>query len=213
MNGGRTRVKFCGCTSPEDAAVASALGVDAIGMIFAPSPREVGVEDARAIARRLAPFVTPVGVFVDPTADQVARVRDAVPGVVVQLSGEESPEFVDALGGATIKAIHIDPSGEPLAAIRERVAAYPHSLLLFDTRDNSLAGGTGRPFIWTAIEAIAQERPVLIAGGLTVQNVGACIRAVRPYAVDVRSGIETNGAKDATKMMAFISAVHGADAA
>jgi phosphoribosylanthranilate isomerase len=213
VNGGRTRVKFCGCTSPEDAAVAVALGVDAIGMIFAPSPRQVTINDARSIAQRLAPFVTPVGVFVDPSPDDVSAARAAVPGLVVQLSGDESPAFVKSLGGATIKAIHLDPTGEPIAAIRERANAYPQSLLLFDTRTDGLAGGSGRTFAWNAIEQIAAERPVLIAGGLTAQNVGACIRAVRPYAVDVRSGIETNGAKDATKMIAFLAAVAQSDAA
>lgn len=206
----RTRVKFCGCTSPEDAAMAAVVGADAIGLIFAPSPRRVSFEDAASIVRDLPPLVTRVGVFVDPTLDDVARARAAVPGLLVQLSGSETPESALELG-ASFKAIHVAPEGELFEELRARAAAYPGALPLFDTRIAGLAGGTGVAFDWTTLAKLAQLRPIVVAGGLTPQNVGECVRAVRPYTVDVRSGVETDGRKDRAKMEAFIAAVREQD--
>ncbi|HVS47102.1 MAG TPA: phosphoribosylanthranilate isomerase [Verrucomicrobiae bacterium] len=206
----RTRIKFCGCTSPEDALAAVEAGVDAIGMIFADSPRRISPQTARAIARELPPFVTPVGVFVFPTRAEVERAREAVPNLLLQLSGNESPEQAAVLG-ASIKAIHVRAEGEPLDELRRRTDEYSTMMPLFDTQVDGRAGGTGVPFAWRALEGLARERPIVVAGGLTAANVGGCIRIVRPYAVDVRSGIETDGHKDRAKMRAFVTAVRERD--
>jgi phosphoribosylanthranilate isomerase len=206
----RTRIKFCGCTSPDDAALAVAAGVDAIGMIFAESPRRISAKTAVEISRELPPFVTPVGVFVFPTRDEIERVRQVVPNLLVQLSGNESSEQ-SAVLGASIKAIHVRAEGESLDELRKRTNEYAGIVPLFDTKVDGRAGGTGVPFAWRALEGLARERPIVVAGGLTAENVGGCIRIVRPYAVDVRSGIETAGRKDRAKMRAFVLAVREAD--
>ncbi|HEY5257263.1 MAG TPA: phosphoribosylanthranilate isomerase [Candidatus Baltobacteraceae bacterium] len=206
----RTRIKFCGCASPEDALAAVTAGVDAIGMIFAESPRRISTNTAQEIASVLPPFVTPVGVFVFPTRAQIERAREAVPNLVVQLSGDESAEQAATLGGV-IKAIRVRAEGEPLDELRRRVAEYGAMVPLFDTRVEGRPGGTGVPFAWRTLEGLALERPIVVAGGLTPLNVADCIRIVRPYAVDVRSGIETAGRKDLAKMRAFVAAVRETD--
>lgn len=209
----RTRVKFCGCTSWEDVRLAIETGADAVGLIFAESPRRIGVDAVAAIADRLPPFVTPVGVFVDPAPEEIARARGIVPDLVVQLSGDEDPEFVASVGGTVIKAIHVDPSRAQAEDLQRAAARFPQAIAMFDTSVAGLAGGTGATFPWDAVAAIAAARPVLVAGGLTPGNVGGCVATVRPFGVDVRSGIETGGRKDPAKMRAFVRAVRDADAA
>jgi phosphoribosylanthranilate isomerase len=186
-------------------------GADAVGMIFAESPRRITWDAAREIAGRIPSQITPVAVFVNPTFDEVRAVRKLFPQALVQLSGDEIPGFAASIGGTVIKAIHIgDESPREMERICDR---YAPALVLFDTKVAGRYGGTGITFDWRNVATLAQWRPVMIAGGLTPENVGACVRAVRPFGVDVRSGIETSGRKDARKMHDFVRAVRESDAA
>ena len=208
----RTRIKFCGCTDLHDVMLAIETGADAIGMIFAPSPRRITESAARHIAENLPPFITPVGVFVNPTHDQIGRARDIFPDLVVQLHGDESPSFVSSLDGKIIKTIHVPPDASDTDAIELLANQHPRAILMFDTAIDGQRGGTGVSFPWRAIAPIARERQVIVSGGLRSENVPACVRTVRPFGVDVRSGIETDGRKDAMKMRAFVQAVKDSDA-
>ena len=210
----RTRVKFCGCIEPRDGALAAECGADAIGLIFAASARQISVQAAAAIAAELPPFVTPVGVFVDPSEDDIRRVQEAVPKMVIQLHGNEPPAFAGALRSAgTIKTIQVPHDASDPEALCADAKRYAGMTLLFDTSVRGNSGGTGVAFDWRAIAPIARERRIIVSGGLTPENVSECVRAVRPFGVDVRSGIESGGRKDAVKMRAFIEAVREADAA
>lgn len=188
-------------------------GADAIGMIFAPSPRRIAESAARHIAEHLPPFITPVGVFVDPTREQIARAREIFPDLVIQLHGHESPSFVSSLDGKVIKAIHVSPDAADPGAIEREANQHPRAILLLDTAVNGKLGGTGVTFPWRTISQLARERQIIVGGGLTPENVPECVRSVRPFGVDVRSGIETDGRKDAMKMRAFVKAVKDCDAA
>lgn len=208
---GRTWIKFCGCRTWSDVASAIEAGADAVGLIFAASPRRVQWDDAREIARRLPEEMAPVGVFVDPSLEDVDAVRELFPRMSVQLSGNESAEFVRRYGERAIKAIRVGGAQDP-ADIAAACRSYGEALILFDTQDGDLAGGTGRTFPWQSVAPIGRERRVVVAGGLTPLNVGNCVRAVRPFGVDVRSGIESGDCKDPQKMAAFVRAVREADA-
>ncbi|HEY1977265.1 MAG TPA: phosphoribosylanthranilate isomerase [Candidatus Baltobacteraceae bacterium] len=209
---GRTWIKFCGCRTWADVSSAIEAGADAVGLIFASSPRRVGWDDARDIARRLpADDVEPVGVFVDPSAEEINAARMLFPRMSIQLSGNETAEFVHRYGERAIKAIHINGKQDP-GDIADACRLYWQALILFDTRYGDLVGGTGRTFAWETVAPIGRERAVVVAGGLTPENVGDCIRALRPFGVDVRTGIETNDQKDPEKMAAFVRAVREADA-
>ncbi len=188
-------------------------GADAIGMIFAPSPRRITESAAKHIAERLPPFITPVGVFVDPTRDEIARARTIFPDLVVQLHGDEPPSFVSSLDGKVIKTIHVDPQTSDSQSLERAANQHPRAILLFDTGVQSRQGGTGIPFPWKLVTAIARARQIIVGGGLTAQNVSECVRALRPFGVDVRSGIETDHRKDPAKMRAFAQAVKDTDAA
>jgi len=202
-----TWIKFCGCTAWSDVELAIEARADAFGMIFAPSPCQISLDAARDIAQRLPPSIEPVAVFVNPARHEVQVVRDLFPRALLQFSGNESPEFVADYGERAIKAIHAD---KPASGIAEAAGSFPYALLLLDTRHGELAGGTGKVFAWESAVAIAQARRVIVAGGLTPQNVAACIRSVRPFGVDVRSGIETGDRKDLAKMRDFVAAVRAA---
>jgi phosphoribosylanthranilate isomerase len=206
-----TRIKFCGCKSYEDVVLALGAGADAFGMIFAPSPQRISWEEAERIAERLEGEITPVAVFVDPTRDEIRRVRELFPECAIQLSGNETPAFTKSISGTVIKALHV---GDQTPSEMDRVCdRYAPALPLFDTKAAGKFGGTGTSFDWQNIARLARWRPVFVAGGLTPQNVGTCVRIVRPFAVDVRSGIETKGRKDPAKMRTFVQAVRRHDAA
>jgi phosphoribosylanthranilate isomerase len=205
-----TRVKFCGCTSAADVEMAVRAGADAFGMIFAPSARRIAWPDARAIAA-LRPAIRPFGVFVDPSPDEIEAVRGLFPELAVQLSGEEPPEFAQALSGTVVKAIHVS-NGATESELEARCERYASALVMFDTKIAGRRGGTGVRFDWSSIARIAARRPVVVAGGLTPENVGECVRSVHPAWVDVRSGIETGGVKDEDKMKRFVAAVKASDA-
>jgi phosphoribosylanthranilate isomerase len=208
---GRTWIKFCGCRTWSDVESAIDAGADAVGLIFASSPRRIKWDDAREIARRMPEGIEPVGVFVDPSPEDINAVRMLFPRMSVQLSGNETAEFVHRYGERAIKAIHVDGNQDP-GDIADACRLYWQALILFDTQYGDLVGGTGRTFPWQTVAPIGRERAVVVAGGLTPQNVGDCIRAVRPFGVDVRSGIETDDRKDPKKMAAFVRAVREADA-
>ncbi len=207
--GRRTRVKICGITSVADVALALDAGADAIGVIVAPSPRRVPLERVADIGAAVPPFMVKIGVVVDPQPAEARALRAL--GFVLQFSGDEPPDLCENLsrGAGYVKAFHVDAvAGE---ANFERVEAYRHGTPMFDTRVDGKAGGTGIPFLWRIVESVAKHRPVVVSGGLTPGNVGACVRAVHPYAVDVRSGVETGDAKDLQKIRAFVRAVREAD--
>jgi phosphoribosylanthranilate isomerase len=207
-----TRIKFCGCTSWADVELAIDAGADAAGMIFAPSPRRIDWGAAEDIGTRIGTSILPVGVFVNPSMEDIERVRALFPEMAVQLSGDETPEFARAIGGTVFKAIHVNSNDTPreLEAVCDR---YTGVWPMFDSASAGLFGGTGRTFDWRAIAKLARSRAVIVAGGLTPENVGSCIRMVRPAWVDVRSGIETFEQKDAQKMKRFVAAVRENDAA
>lgn len=181
-------------------------------MIFAPSPRRIAWSDARAIAEQIDAAILPVGVFVNPSYEDVAQARALFPELVVQLSGEEPPDFAREIGGNVIKAIHVDTAATS-DELEARCNRYAGALVLFDTKLAGAYGGTGERFDWSKIARIARTRDVVVAGGLDPENVGACVRDVRPAWVDVRSGIETAGRKDEEKMIRFVAAVRENDEA
>ena len=205
----RTRIKICGITNAADAALAVAVGADAVGVIFAASPRQVTVEQAAAALSEVPPPVARVGVFVDPSAEEVARAVEVCGLTAVQLSGHESPEVCDSVSVPVLKALHIGTnfcllSGEPY---RGHAAA-----LLLDTLVPGKAGGTSQAFDWQTLGVLPGWAPSFIAGGLNPDNVAACIAVLRPFAVDVSSGVEASpGIKDPDKIIAFCAAVRDAD--
>ncbi|HZZ66435.1 MAG TPA: phosphoribosylanthranilate isomerase [Candidatus Baltobacteraceae bacterium] len=209
----RTRIKFCGCAGVADAMLAVETGADAIGMIFAPSPRRITESAAKYIAEQLPPFITPVGVFVDPSLEDIARARAIFPDLVIQLHGRETPAFVSSLDGKVIKALRVDPDESEANKLEQRSNEHPRAILLFDTSVGGQSGGTGRTFPWKIVAPIAKGRQIIVGGGLTPENVKTCVRAVRPFGVDVRSGIETDNKKDREKMRRFVLAVKEGDAA
>jgi len=204
----RTFVKICGITCLEDARLAVAAGADALGFVFhPPSPRAVAVDAAAAIVAALGPFVTSVALFVDADPQRVGAVLAATGIRLAQFHGSESPDYCAAFGRPYIKAIRMAPDLDPTAAAQR----YPDAAAwLFDAWNPALAGGTGTAFDWSRLPA-APARPLILAGGLTAANVGEAIRRVRPYAVDVSSGVEsTPGRKDPERLRAFLAAVRAA---
>ena len=199
-----TRVKICGITSSEDALAAVAAGADALGFVFyAKSPRAVSPEQATTIIRSLPPFVTTVGLFVN--ADRATiKATVATCGLdVIQLHGDESPQDCCFSGCRVIKALRIKDS-----ASLERAADYEVSGLLLDAWSDRVYGGSGEVFDWQLLKNFASHHPVILAGGLIPENVAEAIRQVRPYAVDVSSGVEmAPGRKDKIKMAEFIRQV------
>ncbi len=213
----RTRIKFCGCTSADDALLALRCGADAIGVIFAEeSPRRVSMEIARDIAMHVPAFTTLVGVFVDAPSGLIDEAR--LSGYLPQFSGHESASEAEAFAeGPYIKTCRpSSAAGQATYADRAAFEAfarpYEHATWMFETHVPGRSGGTGQTFPWEVARALAGDRPIIISGGLTPENVGDCVRRVRPYAVDVRSGIESGGVKDPEKMRAFVRAVMEADA-
>jgi len=207
------RVKICGITNVEDAFVAVEAGADALGFNFyRKSPRYIEPERARAIIERLPPFVTPVGVFVnEDDLDAMARIIVEARLAVVQLHGDESPALCQRVAQRwrVIKAVRVGPDFHP-----HELAMYPAHAILLDAARAGAYGGTGERFDWTIARRAKSFVPVLIlAGGLSPENVAEAIRWVRPYAVDVCTGVEAcPGKKDVERMRAFIAAAKAAGA-
>ncbi|ADH85157.1 phosphoribosylanthranilate isomerase [Desulfurivibrio alkaliphilus] len=207
---GRTRIKVCGMTEPVRAREAVAAGVDALGFIFAPqSPRLVLPEQAREIIATLPPFVDAVGVFVNEEVEVVREIAQYCGLTMLQLHGDEEPEFCRAMPLRVIKAIRVGEHSLPadLSPYRGCVSAF-----LLDTYQQGVAGGTGQSFDWQLVARLAPPAPVVLAGGLTPDNVGEAIARVRPFAVDFNSGLETApGLKDSRLLRRAVAAVGLAD--
>ena len=209
-----TRVKICGITRIEDGLAAARLGADAIGLVFyPPSPRYVETAQAAAIASALPPFVSTVGLFVNPAAEQVETVLKDLRLDLIQFHGDETPEFCAGFGVPWLKAVRVKAGLDLVQyAIRYRQAKG----LLLDAYVEGVAGGTGQSFDWKLIPADL-PLPVILSGGLEPANVAEAIRQVKPWAVDVSSGVEASkgintlkGIKDVAKIAAFMEGVRSA---
>ncbi|WP_405118490.1 phosphoribosylanthranilate isomerase [Pseudomonas leptonychotis] len=202
------RSKICGITRVEDALAAVEAGADAIGLVFyAKSPRAVTVQQARSIINAMPPFVTTVGLFVDASRCELGEILDAVSLDLLQFHGDESPESCEGYHRPYIKALRVKP-GDDIAA---QVALYKNaSGVLLDTYVPGIPGGTGEAFDWELVPE-GLSKPIILAGGLTAENVAQAVARVRPYAVDVSGGVEAaKGIKDAQKIRAFMQAVRAA---
>ena len=204
----RTRIKICGITRPGDARAAADAGADAIGLVFyPPSPRFLSVERAVEIRDALPPFVQAVALFVNPDAAQVAQVLGRVKPAMLQFHGEETPEFCAQFGLPYVKAARVRQGLDLLEYLRPFTSA---AAWLLDSFVEAY-GGVGERFDWSLVPRNL-ERPLIVSGGLEVGNVGEAVRKIRPWGVDVSSGVESaKGIKDAAKIAAFISEVRNAD--
>ena len=202
-----TRVKVCGITRVDDALLAVELGAAAIGFVFWPgSPRAIDPARARVIAAALPPLVARIGVFVDQPVDDVRRVADDVELTAVQLHGSESMEYVRAMMQPVIKAVPVIRAFTP-----ETVDAFPEEItVLLDAHDPIRRGGTGQTIDWSIAASAAARRPVFLSGGLNPANIREAVAQVKPYGVDLSSGVESAaGIKDPVKLRALFGALHG----
>jgi len=208
-----TRVKVCGITRPEDAELAASLGAWAVGFNFwEHSKRRCDPAVAAGIARALRRRVEPIGVFVNPTLDEVVRLAEGVGLTHVQLHGDEGPAFCTAVaertGARVIKALRVASGADIRSASR-----FHTDFHLLDAYSPESPGGTGESFDWELARKHSSGPPVVLSGGLTAENVGTAIEVARPFAVDVASGTEAApGRKDPAKLEAFMRAVEAADA-
>lgn len=202
----RTRVKICGLTRAEDVMTACALGADAIGLVFyPPSPRAVTVEQARLILKDVPPFVTVTALFVNPTVAEVQAVLTHIPAIsLLQFHGDESPAFCRQFGRAYIKAIPMRDEVD----LAQQASVYDDALgLLVDTYKPGVPGGSGESFDWHCLPQ-SLSKPLILAGGLTPDNVSDAIKQVAPYAVDVSGGVEASkGIKAPCQIQAFMRSV------
>ncbi len=198
-----TRIKICGITNVADALAACEHGADAIGFVFARSPRQISPERAREIIRTLPPFITTVGVFVDEPEVRVREIARFCALDAVQLHGNESPDYVAGLSVPAIKSFRVKDN-----SIIDRIHQFNLKWFLLDTYVPDTAGGSGRTFDWAIAADAARTGQMILAGGLTADNVATALSAVRPYAVDVSSGVElAPGKKDHDKIQQFIHEV------
>jgi len=207
----KTFVKICGITSLEDALACADAGADALGFNFWPqSKRYIAVEEAAKIARRVPPNIRTIGVFVNPTLDEVARAVEDESLTMVQLHGDEGPSFCAEVarrtGAKVIKAAPVRGQADIRA-----LEAFHTDFHLLDTHRSGSFGGTGETFDWELVRLRRTSVPLILSGGLTPENVGAAIAATQPFAVDVASGTEaSHGVKDPEKLRAFAAAVERA---
>ena len=225
-----TFVKICSVREVEHAVWAREAGADEIGMIFADAPRRIEIKAARAVRRELGPRVEIlesrtetlererraanqpllVGVFARQSVDEIQRVLDQVDLDIVQLSGGEHPALVQRIPRAVVRAIHV-ADGMKAADVLREIDRAPNAVAMLDAKSKQ-GGGMGERIDWSIAAAVAAEHPLVLAGGLNPENVGDAVRAVRPWAVDVSSGVETDGTKDREKIRAFIAAANSEDA-
>ncbi|MCX4164093.1 MULTISPECIES: phosphoribosylanthranilate isomerase [Paraburkholderia] len=214
----RTRIKLCGLSTPANVAHAIDLGADAIGLVFyPPSPRSVSVVQALDMTREIPPFLSVVGLFVNASPDWITEVTSNVPLTLLQFHGDETPVQCESLASVAglpwLRALRVAADTQPADLVESALNYSAASGLLLDTHVEGYGGG-GKVFDWSLIPAELARRAVL-SGGLSAQNVSDAIHRVRPYAVDVSSGIEVAGArgvKDHALMAAFVRAVRDADA-
>lgn len=194
------KVKICGITNLEDALAAVEAGADALGFVFfEKSPRAITPEQAAAIIRRLPPFVQVVGLFVNEQVAVINKIADQCGLDIVQLHGEETPEFCTGVKRRIIKAFRVRDQSS-----LDQIGEYDVAACLLDTWCPTAHGGTGKTFNWEIAAAAAASRCIILAGGLTPENVAEAVKAVRPYGVDVSSGVESApGCKDRRKMFEF----------
>ncbi|MFF7861253.1 MULTISPECIES: phosphoribosylanthranilate isomerase [unclassified Pseudomonas] len=199
------RSKICGITRIEDALAAAEAGADAIGFVFyAKSPRAVDVRQAREIIAELPPFVTTVGLFVNASRCELNEILEVVPLDLLQFHGDETPQDCEGYHRPWIKALRVRPGDDLEAACQQYAGARG---ILLDTYVAGVPGGTGEAFDWSLVPE-RLSKPIILAGGLSADNVGQAIAQVRPYAVDVSGGVEqAKGIKDAAKIEAFMRAV------
>lgn len=207
----RTRIKICGLREPQHARIAAEAGADAVGLVFhGPSPRCVDLEQARRVAEVLPPYVMAVGLFVDAPEDEIRRVLASLRLDLLQFQGEEPPEFCERFGVPYVRAVRMSP-GTDLIEYAHRFSRA--KALLLDAHVPGTPGGTGTMFDWGRIPRDV-AKPLILSGGLTIDNVGRAVREVRPWAVDVSSGVEASrGTKDPGKIVEFIRSVRSEDAA
>ena len=205
----RTRVKICGFTQVKDAVAAAKLGVDAIGLVFyPPSPRHVSIEQAKEIVSALPAFVTVVALFVDEQEFQIREVLNHVSIDCIQFHGDESVAECRVYNKPYMKAIRMKPGLDVMEMARQYNDA---AALLLDAYHPGIKGGSGSQFDWDLIPELC-PLPVILAGGLQVDNVRQAIQSVKPYALDVSSGVEAEkGVKDVAKMTAFIQQINEGD--
>ena len=219
-------VKICGLREIAHVDVAVASGADLIGAVFAESPRRVSLEQARAIRARLGPRIPIlnaeasavtaarkaagrpllVGVFADQAPEAINRIAVGADLDLVQLSGGEHPALASRLNRPVLRVLHVGPEDSPERLLAE-AQRLPPTITLLDTQDASRRGGSGRSFDWSIAAAVAAQRPLMLAGGLRPESVAMAVAQVRPWAVDVSSGVEREGRKDSAKIAAFIKAV------
>ncbi|KFN44751.1 phosphoribosylanthranilate isomerase [Arenimonas oryziterrae] len=205
----RTRIKFCGLTRPGDVRLAVELGVDALGFVFAPgSPRRLSLAQLPGLRAAVPPLVDVVALFMDAGGSEVLEVVRTLRPTLLQFHGGENDAFCRSFGLPYLKTLPMGPGSEDPLAARKR---YPSaSAFLLDGHGPGQSGGRGESFDWTLAPDLG--RPMFLAGGLNLGNVGLAIRQVRPYAVDVSSGIESSpGLKDGEKMQQFVDEVRRAD--
>jgi phosphoribosylanthranilate isomerase len=200
------RVKICGITRAQDAVAAVRAGADAIGLVFAKSPRQISPETAKEIISKIPPFVTPVGLFVNESPERIREIALSCGFRVVQLHGDEPPHYLAELRGfKVIKAFRIEKP-QDLGAL----GAYKADAYLLDAFSPQRRGGTGRTFDWKIALEAKEIGPIILAGGLKPENVARAVSLVEPYGVDVSSGVESApGVKDAALVEEFIRAAKG----
>lgn len=204
----RTRIKVCGITRIQDAQAAARLGVDALGFVFyRKSPRYIEPQQAAEIIRSMPPFVSAIGLFVNPAQTEINSTLAACPLDVIQLHGNESPEFCQAQGRRVIKAVAVSAQED-----LKQAAQYHCPVLLDAKAPPGVYGGAGETFDWSLLQHFSHDYPLILAGGLNSENVRQAARIRQWFALDVSSGIESSpGIKDADKMRAFVASVRDSD--
>ncbi len=198
-----TKVKICGLKEQQHVLAAVEVGADAIGFVFAPSKRQISIEQAHQLAKYVPQGILKIGVFVNPSVEELRAAVEGVPLDYVQYHGEETPEFIRQQGYPAIKALSVRDEADVRAAAHYNVDYY-----LFDAPGTDFKGGSGHTFDWTLLEMAGIPREKLIlAGGLKAENIAEAVSLVSPYMVDVSSGVETDGIKDEAKINAFIQTV------
>lgn len=214
-----TKVKICGISQVDHALAAAEAGADFIGMVFASSKRQISPPTAQQIVLALEdmkPCPLIVGVFVNIDAHEVNRLATTCRLDWIQLSGDETWEYCKQIERPIIKTIHVSDSRDSKNIMTElsagsKLLGAESFICLLDSRVKGAYGGTGQSFDWELAGQVSQKYPVIVAGGLSPENVGQAIKTARPWGVDISSGVETNGIKDTSKIEAFISVVRRAD--